>query len=88
MMQETKTVYVARKNHKVKCYHEDEDCPNMPDEYRTVERNLVRPQYELCATCDDEQLVRQTSPDEPKECPYCGESFGRLPVHLPKCEET
>jgi len=81
-------VYITRRQHVKKLYHTNEDCENIADNYRSVEKHKVDAIYDLCAVCNPEKLVRQTSPDEPKECPYCGESFGRLPVHLPKCEET
>jgi len=82
------TVYVTRRQHVTKRYHTSEDCENIGERYREVEKGAVQPVYELCAYCDDDKVVRQTDDDEPKRCPYCGDSFGRLPAHLPKCEET
>jgi len=89
MKSETReTVYVSTRQHVKKLYHSDEDCENIATDYRSVEKHKVNAIYDLCAYCDDDKVVRQTEDDEPKQCPYCGESFGRLPVHLPECEET
>ena len=65
-------------------YHTDEDCrhvgPNhreLPEDHSLVER------LELCDYCADEwDGVERNG----RECPYCRETFGNLPQHLP-CEK-
>jgi hypothetical protein len=66
-------------------YHTDRDCRHVGPNHRPVgdDHGLVQDLPE-CSECAGE------SPEEPTieaECPYCGETVGNLPPHLP-CEAS
>lgn len=82
------TKYVSAKSYRCggqSAYHSDPDCrhvgPNhrpVPDDHTLVDR------LEECDYCRDNP---PKAPTRPRECPFCQETVGLLPSHLP-CEEA
>ena len=84
----TETVYVAklyRSTHEG-IYHTNEDCRSLQrsDSIAAKPRNVLSNDMQECKLCKNESQPQGIQQD--KDCPFCGKTVGKLPVHLPKCE--
>lgn len=75
---ESGDVYVSGYYDKV--FHDDEKCPNLADEYRSVGRHKIEATYRLCRICED---GNDRGGAVEQDCPVCGEEIDiQLGLHL------
>lgn len=86
----TETVYVAklyRSTHDG-IYHTNEDCRNLQrsDNIAAKTRNVLSDDMQECKLCINDEQPQGLETN--KVCPFCGETVGKLPPHLVKCDEV
>lgn len=69
------------------CYHTDKDCYKLQGASKILERSKdhIKPDRRICSVCGENEGDKSKHPD--KTCPYCRETVGKLPMHLPQCPE-
>jgi len=81
-------VYITKKSQSDKHYHTDTSCVCIPETYIEREKSQVEATADPCSVCvmNGNQKIHKTKHPH-KPCPYCGETVGNLPAHLP-CNEV
>jgi len=85
----TETVWVCkmhkRSTHHV--YHTREDCRQLQrsDASKPKQLNMLPDNFSQCEIC--KQSVEGYGQQQDRDCPYCGETVGKLPDHLLKCDQ-
>lgn len=87
--QQTQTVWVAKlhKRSTQKYYHTREDCRQLQrsDAKKPKQLNMLNDDFVECEICKHGE--QKHGVQQKKDCPYCGETVGKLPNHLP-CNES
>lgn len=71
MSKSVQTVLISRRDGSDQAYHVDDDCYNLPDEYRELPKAQATCTYRACGRCCDDVEDTKTSVNG-YECVECG----------------
>jgi len=88
--QKSQTVWVGKlwKRSTKGIYHTNKDCRQLQrsESISSKPLNVLREDMRECEICKLSEQSHGVQQDT--DCPYCGETVGKLPNHLPKCDQA